>query len=105
MRTRIELQSNDATDTRLAEKRANWQTFARCWAEFEPLESREYTAGTEQRVSDVTQLVKLRWHRAVAGVTAAHRVKVGERILDIDGVINPGQRNRELHLTCREGKS
>jgi SPP1 family predicted phage head-tail adaptor len=106
LRTRIEIQRNEAVDTRLAEKRANWVTFARCWAQIEQLEGREYVAATRQQVSDITTRVKIRWHKAVAGVGAEHRVKVagGSRILDIDSVINLNERNAELQLMCKEGR-
>ena len=77
-----------------------WTDYSVLWAEILPVTGREsFTAQTES--STVTYKVRTRY---VSGITTKMRVAVGdERVLDIEAVIDPDERNRELLLLCSEG--
>lgn len=67
-------------------------------AEVRPLTSREqWSADKAQAVT--THKVRFRY---VSGITTAMRVKFGSRVLTINGIVNPDERNIELQLDCTE---
>lgn len=75
-----------------------WTTLADVWAAVEPLTGRELV-NAQQIQPDVTHRVRIR-HRD--DVTAKMRVLEGTRQLNIESVLNIEERDRELHLMCRE---
>lgn len=68
------------------------------WAAIEPLKGREYHEA-RARNSEVDTRIRTR-HRT--GINAKMRVAFGSRTFDIQSVINVDERNRELHLMCKE---
>ncbi len=70
------------------------------WASIEPLQGREFEAAKSYAV-EITHRVRMR-HRP--GVTEKMRVMYGERIFDIQSVINVNERNVEMQLMCLERK-
>lgn len=99
LRHRVTIQQLSA-DTKDADGRpaGSWQDVATVWAAVEPLRGREFWEAAAQQ-SEVTIRVRIRYR---AGITAAMRVKFGDRLLEIVHSINVDERNRELHLMCRE---
>ena len=76
-----------------------WTKVDDVWAAVEPLTGRELV-NAQQIQPDVTHLVKIRYRD---DVTAKMRVLHGSRVLNIEGPpINIEERDRELHLMCRE---
>ena len=75
-----------------------WNTYATIWAAIEPLQGNERTQ-SQQVVAEETSKVIIRF---VSGVKANDRVYFGTRILDINAVINPAERNEYLELRCTE---
>ncbi len=49
--------------------------------------------------SDLTHVLRLRHY---AGLTTSHRILLEGRALNILAVVNVGERNRELLVTCKE---
>lgn len=75
-----------------------WTIFASRHAEVRPLNGRAYFAA-RQHAADVTHEVELRY---LAGVDRTMRVSYDGRVLEIESVIDLGERRRELLLMCRE---
>ena len=72
--------------------------FAQVWAEIEALSGRElYQA--QQRVSEVTHKVTIRYQ---PNVVAKMCVLFNDRLLRIQAVMNPQERNNTLELLCVE---
>ena len=75
-----------------------WATLFRTWIALQPLTGRELL-NSQQVVGQVTHRVRTHWD---SNVQVADRLTVGDRILNITSVINPGEQNRELELLCVE---
>ncbi len=75
----------------------SWATTATLWAEIEELSGSEAFAG-QQIASTLTHRVTLRYR----SVNPQQRLLYGSRILKIEAVANPGQRNESVVLDCRE---
>lgn len=75
-----------------------WVKVVDVWAAVEPLSGRELIVAQQQQ-PDVTHRVRMR-HRD--DVTAKMRVQHDSRNLFIESVMNVEERDRELHLMCRE---
>lgn len=71
---------------------------AEVWAAVEPLSGRELV-NAQQQQPDVTHLVRIR-HRD--DVTPKMLVLHGSRKLHIESILNADERDREMHLMCRE---
>lgn len=74
-----------------------WADTATLWAEIEELSGSEQF-DAQQVASTLTHRVTLRYR----AVTPQQRIKYGSRILRIESVANPGQRNESVVLQCRE---
>jgi len=75
-----------------------WSTFATRRASINPVKGTEKNANSTVR-GDTTHVVVLRY---LAGVTTKHRIQFGTRTFEILAALNPGERNRQLNLECRE---
>lgn len=71
---------------------------ATVWASVEPLTGREFIEAKAYS-ADVTHRVRMRY---LSGITSKHQLRLGTRRLNIEAVINVGERNRELELMCKE---
>src|SRR5437899_7178475 len=69
---------------------------AEVWASIAALLPK-YIEKTQQTVTEVTYKIKIRYR---AGITTANRVSFRGRLYNIEGVVNLGEANRELHLFC-----
>lgn len=70
-------------------------------ASITPVSSNETFAG-EQLQERVSHKIMMRY---IPGVTTAHRVLFGTRVLDIQSVICPQEKQRDLILMCVERKA
>lgn len=75
-----------------------WETFATLPARVEPLQGDERW-NAQQFHAEVTHRVTVRW---LAGVLPTMRVVHDGRILEIESVINPDERNEIVELMCIE---
>lgn len=103
LRKRVEIQepvgtSRDVAGAKKGKDRQAWTTRARVWAAVEPLSGRELF-NAQQAQPLVSHRVRLRY---VAGVKSKMRVKHEGRHLNIETVIDPEERHRELELLCTE---
>lgn len=100
-RHRVALQSATTALNAAREVVATWGTYAMRWASLAPTGSgTEWTRG-QLRVT-TTYTVLLRYDAVTADVTTKHRLLYGDRVFSIVGVVNPGERDRLIELTCTE---
>lgn len=76
----------------------SWSTFATVRASVEPLQGREYFA-SQQVQAEVTTRFRIRY---LSGVTPKMRVLYDGRTFNVASVINPNERNHELHIMAYE---
>ncbi len=75
-----------------------WTNFKTVYAGLDPLQGKAYFEANRQN-TDVTIRIYIRY---LAGITPDMRVKFGDRIFEIISIINIGERNKEMHLMCKE---
>ena len=98
LRHRIRLEQPIVTPTEGGAAQITWLPIATVWAEVVPLAGRELVA-FDQRQGRLSHRVSLRYR---SDITAAHRVVLGTRILDIRSVFTPDERRRYLVCLCEE---
>jgi SPP1 family predicted phage head-tail adaptor len=98
LRKRVQLQQLVRNQDDFGEAVPSYSTYATVWASVEPLQGRELEFA-QQISAEITHKVTIRYN---AAVTSEHRVVYGERILEIEAVINPEERNEMLILMCKE---
>ena len=98
LRHRVTIQTFTTTTDSYGQPIESWATFAEVWGAVEPLTGREYFQA-QQVQAEVNYRVRLRY---LAGVVPTMRVLHDGRTLEVQAVINPDERNRELQLMCRE---
>ena len=98
LRHRVTIQQKSVTRNTFGEEVVTWQDVATVWAAIEPLRGREFFE-SQQVNAEVTTRIRIRYR---PGITPTMRVVFGNRVFDIQAVINVDERNRELHLMCRE---
>ncbi len=79
---------------------ATWEEIGHAYAAVEPLTGRERTELQQVR-ADLSHKVRLRWQQSL-GLSPADRIIMGDRILEIDSVVNVGERNQWAELTAVE---
>jgi len=75
-----------------------WTDIATVWAGVEPLRGQEFMAAGAMGAS-LTTRIRIRY---LQGVTPAMRVLYGTRAYNINAVIDPEERHREMQLMCTE---
>jgi len=75
-----------------------WQDVATIWASIEPIQGREYVL-LQNTQSELTTRIRIRYRPEI---TPAMRVLYGTRVFNIQSVIDPEERHRELQLMCNE---
>lgn len=76
-----------------------WDTVCTTNASIEPLQGREFIAAQAVN-AETTGRIRMRYR---SGIVPAMRVIFGTRVFNIQSVINPEERNRELILMVSEG--
>lgn len=89
----------------LSQTDGEWVDWIEVWAKVEPLvvqtETREVTNAEQQQVT-IRSRVRMRY---LPGLNEAKRIKLGNRIFNIDSVMNVNEANREHRLLCIEVKN
>lgn len=75
-----------------------WADVSYQWVNIMPLSSREYFNASGERAT-LTHKIFM-WYGP--DISTADRLKYGERVFDIDGIVNIREENKELELVCRE---
>ena len=100
LRHQIELQTNTPTTNSFGEQIPVWTTQATVWASINPLAGREFVEAKQRKIDATVRIITR--YRADMLPTPNWRVKFGNRIFDIDTVMNRNERNRTVDLMCRE---
>jgi len=98
LRHRINLQVNTPTRDATGGRVDSWATYATVWAAIVPLQGMELIRAQELS-ADINIRVEIRYN---AAVTPDDRVLYGTRQMDINSVINPEERDRNMFLMCKE---
>jgi len=98
LRHRISIQTNTPTTNDFNEEVEGWSTDATTWASIEPMSGKELV-NAQQVVANITHKIIIRFR---SGIAPQQRILFGSRIFNIESVINPEERNRELQLLCTE---
>ena len=98
LRDEIVLEQQVGTPTSGGGATLAWASLGPLWADIRPLHGRE-TVIAGRIVSQVSHEI---WIRHRAGTTAAHRLRLGERLFDILAVITAGSRGQWMRCLCRE---
>ena len=98
LRHHLEVQA--ATETRDAHGGVtrDWRTVDMRWAAVEPLTGRELFEA-QQVQGRATVRVRM---RPYGDLTPSHRLKFGDRVLNIDSIQNIDERDREMEVLCVE---
>lgn len=92
----MELNRDDTSD---------WSTFATVWASIMPISSRseeKFGQDNSQLLAEVDHTINM---RHCDGLTHKMRIKYGSRLFDINAVLDPDGRQREMILMCKEQPS
>jgi SPP1 family predicted phage head-tail adaptor len=99
MRHRITLQRKGTiTRNQSGEEIITWSDWATVWASAQPMQGREFFE-SERAGAEITMRFRIRYRD---GVTPTMRVSWDSRIFDIESVVNFNERDREIHLMCKE---
>ncbi len=98
LRHRVTIQQKSVTQNGYGEEVITWQDVATVWAAIEPLQGREYLEG-KQVQAEVTTRIRIRYR---SGIQPEMRVTWGSHAYDVQAVIEPESRKKELVLMCRE---
>lgn len=98
LRHRVTVQRDNGERSEFGGPEESWSDVTTRWMTVEPLSGRELWNAQQVR-PDVTHKVTA---RHLDGVTTKHRLKFGTRVLQIESVINPVERNEELMILCKE---
>lgn len=97
-RHRVTIQEYVTTRNDWNEPVQTWVDWMQVWVSIEPISGREYWA-KHQTQSAVTHRVRMHY---VPGVKPTMRILHGERVFDIESVIDWEERNEYLQLMCKE---
>jgi SPP1 family predicted phage head-tail adaptor len=98
LRKRVILQTATETQDSYGQAVRTWADTITVYAGVEPINGREQYRAQAER-AELTHLVVIRFRPDVLPI---NRVVHGTRTFDVEAVVNPFERNKELHLLCRE---
>ena len=104
LRDRITAQRQSTTQDAMGQPVQTWTTLFTRRASIEPLNGREYMAASGEG-SDVSTRIRLRYDATTGTLKTYDRLvdaSVSPQVVyDIESVINPRERDRELVVMCR----
>lgn len=101
LRHRVALERRQVIQDVYGAEIVSWAEFAAVHASVEPLSGREIVAALGQgEQAAVTTRIRI---RSMKGIRAADRVRVGDRVFDIEAVLED-ERGTEMQLMCREAR-
>jgi len=99
LRHQITLQRKSLTPDEYGGPVETWTDVGTVWASVEPLQGRELTNAQTVNAETTTKITM----RYVSGVTAADRIVFGGRFYNLQSVIDPEMKHRELIILAFEG--
>lgn len=101
LQNRIEVQVATETRDEHGGVTETWDTVVKRWVDIRPLHGRELMLA-QQVNSQVTLQVRMRYDKGLT-LTSGYRLKHGDRILNIESIVDVKEQNREWLLMCKEG--
>lgn len=98
LRSRVVVQSATRTPDEGGGYATAWEDGASLWAKVEPLEGSELLRA-QQLQARVSHRVTIRYRR---GLTAAQRLRLGSRVLEVHQVVDVDERHEFMELLCEE---
>lgn len=98
LRTPITIESATTAADAMGQTTPTWSTYWSTRGAVQTQSAREALSAGQARPTG-SVVIRTRYK---SGVTTAMRVKIGSRVLNIGGVVNVGEANRELMLHCTE---
>lgn len=99
LRHRITIQSKSTTSRgTYGEEIITWGTYKQVWAELDPPKAREFFAN-KQTQTEITTRIRIRY---LENIDNSMRIIYDGRTFDINAIINPDEKNKELILMCNE---
>jgi len=98
MRHRVVFQTPSRSDDGYGGGQITWQDAFSAWVSIEPISGREYYEAMAIQ-NQITHRIKTRYR---SDITPELRIKHGDRIYEIEAVIDIGARHRFLEILCRE---
>jgi len=98
LRHRVRIERKVVTRNSYHEEIVTWRLVGEVWGSVEPLRGREFFESKQQQ-AEVDTRVRMRFRR---GVLPTMRVCWDGHVYDVESVIRPFERNREMQLMCRE---
>lgn len=95
---RITIQSKTKTSDGLGGYSEIWSNLKTLWAEIKPI-SNSNNFETNQIEEKITHIITVRYYNSL---TTQHRIKYGDRIFNIIGIINPLENNQTMEITAEE---
>lgn len=97
-RHRITFQKEEKTPDGVKGFTVAWNDFAVAWASIAPLVGREYFYA-HQITAEVTHRIRMRYRK---DINSKMRITLGERVFNIESIIDMEERHVYLELLCRE---
>ena len=98
LRHRVTIQQKSVARNSYGEEVITWADVDTVWASVEPLRGREFIE-MRRAGAEVTTRIRMRYR---SGIAPEMRVVYGSHTYDIKSVVHVEERQRELHLMCRE---
>lgn len=99
LRHKVDIQVQTRTPDGYGQFTVTWADLASdVWCEIKPVLGREYFAAMQQQAK-ITHKIRMRFRK---GITSKHRVLYGNRVFNIESVIDPEEKHQELVLYCTE---
>lgn len=97
LRHRIEIQHYINTENEIGEDVKLWQTYAKVWSKIDCVGNGRQQLLQEKEVLSLNYEIVIRYRK---DIDTKMRVKFGEKIFNINHVVNYKELNKELHLFC-----
>ena len=104
LRQRVTLQQGTASQNSFGESVITWSTLATVWADVAPpmtvAQRERFAQGGDQMQARVNYQARMRYRAGISPAT--NRIIWEGRTLEIEGVLDPDGRNREMIALCYE---
>lgn len=98
LRHKCTIESYSASLNTFGEEAKTWATFCTAWCDIKPLNGNEKYVGAEKYATATHQVIM----RFYAGIAPKMRLKYGERVFDIQAVLNVNEASKMMQLIVEE---
>jgi len=98
LRHRIVFQTKSTAVNSVGES-TSWANYYECWASLDVLNSK-LIFSTDALIADTTYMCVIRYPGSGVNIGANDRILFNQTTFEIQAVMNPEQRNRELRILC-----